>query len=709
MSEWRQQYRRVFPRNVGFVGSFERFWPNLRTGLARRYAEICVNHRLVVGDLIVTGLGAALTVVLFAQIANRSLIDAGAWPFVLTALAVAIPVYPILGFYRRHTRSTSVGDTFIVSRGIGITVLLQGAILYALPVMPPLPLALFAIEFLAILPMLLALRLAARHREVLRRMARIRATSNVADDERMRVLLVGTGPSCDLFVRSTRSPASRYKPIGIIDDARDTLGLVFHDVDIVGSLLRPERLVKTLDRLDVLPNRIYLTEPITHLDSEGVRQVLRWGKAHGVSVSQLPNLGEVDPGGAPGFGEPRAVDPEEVLDRNQKVVERSLLRETFSDRRVLITGAGGSIGAELSRQIASFQPRELVLIEECEFNAYTIDQDLEQYFPNVRRRLHLANIRDANRINGIFQRHMPELVFNAAALKHVPLVEMNPAEGVLTNVIGTRNVADAARAYGAAAMVQVSTDKAVNTSNAMGATKRVAEFYVQAQDRITSETDEATRFFSVRFGNVLGSSGSIIPLFQKQISQGGPLTITDPEMTRYFMTLREAVELTLVAAAKGLAQKTGLGQIFVLDMGEPVKILDIAHRMIRLAGLEAGKDIKIETIGIRPGEKLFEELFDATEEPLDCGMPSIKAAAPAGVPISRLRRAIHKLETAALRGDDHGVKALMRDLVPGYSNACGEDHAPANEASRPRRKRAKHAFTTVRGPMPAAARRELGL
>jgi O-antigen biosynthesis protein WbqV len=257
------------------------------------------------------------------------------------------------------------------------------------------------------------------------------------------------------------------------------------------------------------------------------------------------------------------------------------------------------------------------------------------------------------------------------------MVELNPCEGVLTNVVGTRNVADAARDVGAIAMVQISTDKAVNTTNVMGATKRVAEFYAQAQDRITfqkqgPESKAQTRFFSVRFGNVLGSSGSLIPLFQKQISEGGPLTVTDRRMERFFMTIREAVQLTVVAAAKGLARNSGLGEIFVLDMGEPVKIVDLAERMVRMAGLEPYRDIEIDFVGIRPGEKLFEELFDKAEERRDSGIESVDSALPDGVPMAQLRSAIIALETAARAGDEAAVRRQLIDLVPGYG-----DHADA--------------------------------
>lgn len=625
-------------------------------------AEIKANCRLVVGDILSSALSGALALLLaFGVVAQPHLLNA-LWPVVLMSCVTGILVYPLAGFYRRHTRSTSLRDVTVIVRGAVSMVAVLAILSTFHATTAAVPVAVFVIQFFLLVPALGALRVVARGREMSRRAQRL---GDVVTD-RVPVLIVGTGTSSDLFVRSLRNTQTKYRPIGIIDDARNTNGLYFHDVKIIGSLRDPEPIIAHFKTLDELPQRLLLTEPVTHFDADGIRKLTDWAEAYGIKVSRLAGLDEMKSGGATETTELKTVDPEDILSRPQKIVERSLLRKLFEGRRVLVTGAGGSIGSELARQIASFEPAELVLVDNCEFNAYSIDMDLSRHFPEVLRRVYVASIRDEMRVRSIFGKHRPEIVFNAAALKHVPMVELNPCEGVLTNVVGTRNVADAARDVGAIAMVQVSTDKAVNTTNVMGATKRVAEFYAQAQDRITNETDEMTRFFSVRFGNVLGSSGSLIPLFQQQISKGGPLTITDPQMERYFMTIREAVQLTLVAAASGLELETSHGEIFVLDMGRPIKIVDLAKRMIELAGLKPSKDIAIEFIGKRPGEKLFEELFDATEERKECGIPGVSSAQPEGVPIARLRAAILKLEHAARRGDELTVKRLLKNLVPGY-------------------------------------------
>lgn len=641
----------------------DRAFGDIQAKLRQKLTELSANRRLLIGDVFASAGAVAVAVVLANGGVVPDQFGAVLLPLVILTCFVAVAVLPLSGIYKRHTRSTSLRDVTLIVRAAGLSVVLLALLGAALPVTSQVPLAVYVIQFLLVVPAFGTLRVLARSTELTGETTRDPAhRSAAAANGKIPVILVGTGASCDLFVRSLHNQESKYEPVGIIDDARNTQGLYFHDVKIIGSLLDADAVIERLKYYDQLPQRVLLTEPVTHFESDGIRKLTRWAEANSITVSRLAGLEEL---GSESNGI-RTVNPEDILDRPQKAVERSMLREMFKGRRVLITGAGGSIGSELTRQIASFEPAELVMIENTEYNAYSIDMDLGQNFPDVARRIYVADIRNAARVNTIFERHRPELVFNAAALKHVPMVELNPCEGVLTNVIGTRNVADAARNVGAIAMVQVSTDKAVNSTSVMGATKRVAEFYVQAQDRVTNETDEETRFFSVRFGNVLGSSGSLIPLFQRQISEGGPLTITDPKMERYFMTIREAVQLTLVAAARGLNLENSHGEIFVLDMGRPVKIVDLAERMIRLAGLEPYEDIDIKFIGIRQGEKLFEELFDVTEDHRESGIPGVSSAIPEGVSAARLRAMILQLEQAAQDGNDLGVKKLLKEVVPGY-------------------------------------------
>ncbi|RYE74678.1 MAG: polysaccharide biosynthesis protein, partial [Hyphomicrobiales bacterium] len=317
--------------------------------------------------------------------------------------------------------------------------------------------------------------------------------------------------------------------------------------------------------------------------------------------------------------EPLPILLEDLLGRMEVKLDIREVAKLINDRCVVVTGAGGSIGSELVRQIAQFQPSRLVLLDNNEFNLYSIDRQIAQEYPSVRTFARIADVRQSDRIGALFSQFEPEIIFHAAALKHVPIVEENPIEGIETNLIGTRNVANAALACGASAMVMVSTDKAVSPTSIMGATKRAAEAYCQALDLAQT----GTRFMTVRFGNVLGSTGSVIPLFKAQLQRGGPLTVTHPNITRYFMTIPEASRLILHAAGHGMSAHTAQGQIFVLDMGEPIRITELAERLIQLAGLRPHVDIKIDYIGLRKGEKLYEELFSDGEKIEKTGRPGL--------------------------------------------------------------------------------------
>src|SRR5262249_24182146 len=359
---------------------------------------------------------------------------------------------------------------------------------------------------------------------------------------------------------------------------------------------------------------------------------------------------------------------EDLLGRPQAVLDRESMRRLIEGRRVLVTGAGGTIGAELVRQVAALGPPRLTLFDSSESQLYSIDREILEAHPDLPREALIGDVRDAARVDEAIATARPELVFHAAALKHVPIVEAHPIEGVLTNTIGTRNVAEACRANRVGAMVLISTDKAVNPGNVMGATKRVAEMICQALDLAEAAHPSGTRYVTVRFGNVLGSTGSVVPLFQHQLTRGGPLTVTHPEITRFFMTVREAVELVLQAAA--LAQEEeARGRIFVLDMGEPVRIVDLARQMIRLAGLKPDQDVRIEFIGLRPGEKLHEELFYGDEALAPTRIPSIRLASPRSLDAASLAPLLDGLAEAARERRDDRVREIFARLVPEFTGS----------------------------------------
>ena len=343
-------------------------------------------------------------------------------------------------------------------------------------------------------------------------------------------------------------------------------------------------------------------------------------------------------------------------------------------KRVLITGAGGSIGSELVRQISNLDPDSMALVENSEFNLYNIDLELSNQFPDLSRRAILGDIRDKRRIDEIFEEFKPHLVFHAAALKHVPMVEANISEGITTNVLGTIIVAKAALIYGASTFVQISTDKAVNPTNIMGASKRIAECYCQALDTETNAEDKKThekktRFVTVRFGNVLGSTGSVVELFRKQISTGGPITVTDPKIKRYFMTVKEAVKLVLTSSVLGTLNSNQAGKIYVLDMGKPLLIVDLAKKMIRLAGRTPNKDIKIKFIGLRPGEKLYEEIFHDKEELIKTTHSGIFLASPRFNNLDYVESQIEILEQAINTNNHDAARKVITSLVPEYTGS----------------------------------------
>jgi O-antigen biosynthesis protein WbqV len=572
-------------------------------------------------------------------------------------------VFPVGGLYTVCWRFATLGEVLRIPRAVLVVSAGHLALLFFVDGLQGSSRLAVLIAIFILIALLAAARLVFHVEDV----AREFRTKPSAGREQPPVLIVGVGPEAEHYISaSRRDPSSPWRPIGLLDRDRARVGLTVGGAPILGSVAEAGRVIDELTARGCAPRRLVFTEPLSGLGEGIAKALIDVAEARGVPVARLPRPGE--------FGDPRRpreradlrpIEVADLLERPQASLDRAAVSRLLAGRRILVTGAGGSIGSELCLQIAAAGPAQLTLVDNGEFNLYQIDLTLGERFPGLARSAHLCDVRDRQRVERIFRRRRPEIVFHAAALKHVPMVELNPAEGALTNVVGSRNVAEAARSAGALAMVQVSTDKAVNTSNVMGATKRVAELLCQALDIAGAEGD-GTRFMTVRFGNVLGSSGSLVPLFQRQIAQGGPLTVTDEEMRRFFMTIPEAVALTLHASALGLERKVGRGAIFVLDMGEPVRIVDIARRMIRLAGLTPDRDVAIRIVGARPGEKLFEELFGDDETRADSAIPGVFCALPRPVPLARLAEAVGALERAATRGDARAVLDVLARVIDGY-------------------------------------------
>ncbi|MHC5059896.1 MAG: polysaccharide biosynthesis protein [Planctomycetota bacterium] len=464
-----------------------------------------------------------------------------------------------------------------------------------------------------------------------------------------RFLIVGGGDAGEALLREiVRIKKEQYDVIGFIDDDPAKQGVSIHGISVMGTVEQLPQICQK-EKIDEIAIAIPSATP------KELRRVVQICQGAKIRFRTVPSITDIASGKLK-VSQIRDVDIDDLLGREVVQLDLDLIEKFLKNKIILITGSGGSIGSEMCRQVCNFDPKKLLLVEQAENPLFYIDRELSKSFPQVATEALVCDITNKGRLEYIFQKYRPEVVIHAAAHKHVPLMETNPGEAVKNNIVGTRNVSDLADAYGATDFVMISTDKAVNPTSIMGSSKRVAEMYIQDLNN-TSET----HFVTVRFGNVLGSEGSVVPIFNKQIAAGGPVTVTHPEMKRYFMTIPEASQLVLQAATMGQG-----GEIFVLDMGEPVKIVDLAKELITLSGFRPGEDIEIAFIGLRPGEKLFEELSIAGEDML--ATRHSKIAAWKNIPKDRqtLRSEINKLVEVATTQDYDKIVESIKQLVPEY-------------------------------------------
>jgi len=464
-----------------------------------------------------------------------------------------------------------------------------------------------------------------------------------------RFLIVGAGNTGEALLRDIhRMPVAEYEVIGFIDDDHTKHGINIHGIAVLGTVEQLPHICK-----DRNIEEIAIAMPsAAHQELRRVIQVCEGTKIRFRTVPSLTDIAS----GRFRVSQIRDVDINDLLGRQAVQLDLDLLEAFATDKTIMVTGAGGSIGSEMCRQLCNFNPKLLLLVEQAENPLFYIERELRKKFPTVTLETIVCNITDEVRVQEIFKRYKPEIVIHAAAHKHVPLMELNPGEAVKNNIVGTKTVADAADNHGASNFVMISTDKAVNPTSIMGSSKRVAEMYIQDLNRTSK-----THFVTVRFGNVLGSDGSVVPIFKKQIAEGGPLTVTHPEMKRYFMTIPEASQLVLQAATMGQG-----GEIFVLDMGEPVKIMDLARELITLSGFSPGEDIEMVFTGPRPGEKLFEELSIVGEDMQRTRHPKISIWKNIPMDRDKLRGGIEELIEIAKTQNHNEIIRKIKELVPEY-------------------------------------------
>ncbi len=567
----------------------------------------------------------------------------GAWLGVLVVLRTI--AYARLGQFQGIWKYTGQRDLERLIAATGVSTLVFAMLVLLSP--SPLPRSVLLVE-----PMI-SLGLAGGLRFSVRIFAQ--AARRLEEQSDRRILLVGAGYAAEATLREiTRMPSVTC--VGILDDDDTRWGMAIHGVTVVGPICNAERYIGELDVSEVVI-------AVPRATGREMREILDWVSVEGVSVRTVPAMDDLVEGRLT-VSQLREVDIEDLLGRDPVELDDRRISQMVRGNVVLVTGAGGSIGSELCRQLCRFRPQTLVLVEQAENALYHVHRELLERTVDVEILPRIADITDFGRLDQIFGETSPGLVLHAAAHKHVPMMELNPGEAIKNNVGGTVTVAEVAHLHRVARFVMISTDKAVNPTSVMGCTKRVAELYVQSQ----AERSD-TVFVTVRFGNVLGSNGSVIPLFKQQIARGGPVTVTHPDMVRYFMTIPEASQLVLEAGAMGNS-----GEIYVLDMGEPVRITQLAEDLVRLSGLQLGRDIDIVYTGMRPGEKLFEELAIDGEGAAKTRHPKIYIGNGTPRPHAWMQDAVQQLLGAV--GDERSARRMLKRVVPRYTWEDSDEAAP---------------------------------
>jgi len=575
---------------------------------------------------------------------NLESVPDGVWSSAFAMMPVVLllqgAAFWYFGLYRGIWRFASIPDLIRILKAVSVGVIVSASVIFLWTRLEGVPRSVFVLDAVLLVLLLGGPRML--YRWLKDRHLYLR--------EGHRVLIVGAGLAGEMLARDMlRSPDSPYQPIAFVDDDTGKRGMDMHGVPVHGPCERIPELASKLEAdlvLIALPSA----------DSRALRRIVEICEKANLPFRALPPMQDLVSGQV-SIKQLRDVRIEDLLGREKVTLDWESIHRGLTGHTVMITGGGGSIGSELCRQVARLGPSRLLILDSSEFNLYRIDLELRRDFPQLNLLACLADVSDADEIERLMRSHRPSVVFHAAAYKHVPLLEHRARAAVLNNVFGTRVVAEKASAHGCETFVLISTDKAVNPANVMGTSKRIAEICCQDMD-----TRSNTRFVTVRFGNVLGSAGSVVPLFQEQIAKGGPVTVTHPDITRYFMTIPEACQLILQASVIGEG-----GEIFVLEMGEPIKIAYLAEQLVLLSGRKPGEDIEIVYTGLRPGEKLYEELFHDAEHLAETRHPKIRLARSRTVTQEAVERAMDDLRAAVDSANEPAILAVFSRLVPEYS------------------------------------------
>ncbi len=592
-------------------------------------------------------------------------IDNALWQFLLVAVVqiAALKLSGIYSFIWRYTGITEAGNFLKTAALSSLPVIALRLILPSQHSQWQVPLSIALMDSALAFGGMYVLRVI--RRLIYENSEKRRHSAVFLRRSRKKVLMIGAGRSAALAAKEILSiGGSEIDLQGFIDDDPAKLGSVLQGKRVLGSTADLPRLVREM-RID------HVVISISKASRQDFKRILGICESIPVKVRVVPSVYDILQGKV-NVSRIRDLQIEDLLGREPVVLEQEEIERLATGKVVLVTGAGGSIGSELARQVARLRPAKLLLVERAEFALFEIDREIEKNWPHLRREPLIADINDETRMRSIFSEHRPEIVLHAAAHKHVPLMESNSVEAIKNNVLGTRLLGELSGESGVEVFVLISTDKAVRPTSVMGASKRMAELVVQDLNRAYS-----TNYVAVRFGNVIGSTGSVIPIFSEQIRNGGPVTVTHPQMTRYFMTIPEASQLVLQAAALGRG-----GEIFILDMGEPVRILDLAEEAIKMSGLKPYEDIDIVFSGIRPGEKLFEEL-EITEERMEkTRHPKIFIGRIAEYPSEKMSRAMTRLKGYVERGEEEQVRIFLSEFLP-ESRIGATDNGRATEATVP--------------------------